>query len=311
LSLEILKPLSNELILIKHLSRRLKIGDDCACIPFQGKTLLLTVDTSAEGIHFDQSFLSPQQIGYRALACAISDIAAMAGSPLYALIALSIGETADLEFIDSLYSGMQEITSNFSVEIVGGDTISGEKLVISATIVGEAERPVLRSGAKEGELIGVSGRLGGARRGLILLKEDVAGQENLKKRYISPVPRIEEGKRLSSYVSSMIDISDGLLIDLYRLSEASKKGMQIEKERIPVETGATLEDALSGGDDYELLFTIPSEHREKIKGLGGCIIGRVIEAKGIFLDGEKIEPKGYDHFAQMPNQCQILKYALC
>jgi thiamine-monophosphate kinase len=288
--------LSGELGLIAFLSKRLKIGDDCAYIPFQGKTLLLTVDTSAEGIHFDQSFLSPHEIGYRSLACAISDIAAMAGSPLYALIALSIRETADLEFIDSLYSGMEGAASDFSAEIVGGDTIYGEKLVISVTIVGEAERPVLRSGAKEGELIGVTGSLGGARRGLILLKEDVAGHENLKKRYISPVPRIEEGKRLSSYVSSMIDISDGLLIDLYRLSEASKKGMQIEKERIPIETGATLEDALSGGDDYELLFTIPSEHREKIEGLGGHIIGRVIEAKGIFLDGEKVEPKGYDHF---------------
>ncbi|MDI6752674.1 MAG: AIR synthase related protein, partial [bacterium] len=97
--------ISSELGLIEHLSKRLKIGDDCACIPFSSKTLLLTVDTSAEGIHFDQSLLSPYQIGYRALACAISDIAAMGGLPLYALIALSIPETSDLEFIDSLYSG--------------------------------------------------------------------------------------------------------------------------------------------------------------------------------------------------------------
>ncbi|MEK9150109.1 MAG: AIR synthase related protein, partial [Candidatus Desantisbacteria bacterium] len=104
-----------ELGLIEHLSKRLKIGDDCAVIPFSGKNLLLTVDTSAEGIHFD-TFLSPDQIGYRALACAISDIAAMGGIPLYALIALSIPEISDLEFIDSLYSGMEEIASGLSIE---------------------------------------------------------------------------------------------------------------------------------------------------------------------------------------------------
>jgi len=291
--------LCGELGLIEHLSKRLKIGDDCACIPFSGKTLLLTVDTSCEGIHFDQSFLSPYQIGYRALACAISDIAAMGGLPLYALIALSIPKTTDLEFIDSLYSGMCEIASAFSIEIVGGDTVSSEKLAISATIVGEAERPVLRSGAKVSELIGVSGKLGGARRGLILLKEKVPGQENLKKRYSLPYPRIEEGKRLSAYVSSLIDISDGLLIDLHRLSLASKKGMQMEKGKIPIDDGATLEDALTGGDDYELLFTFPEEYRKKIEEIGGYVIGRVTEARGVFLDGRETEPKGYDHFQKI------------
>ena len=288
--------LCGELGLIAHLSKRLKIGDDCACVPFSGKTLLLTVDASAEGIHFDQSFLSPYQIGYRALACAISDIAAMGGLPLYALISLSIPKTSDLEFIDSLYSGMEEIASGLSIEIVGGDTISSEKLAISVTIVGEAEKPVPRSGAEQGELIGVSGRLGGARRGLILLKERVPGQERLKKRYISPYPRIEEGRRLSPYISSMIDISDGLLIDLHRLSEASKKGMQMEKGKIPIDDGATLEDALTGGDDYELLFTFPEEYREKIEEIGGYVIGRVTEIGGVFLDDREIEPKGYDHF---------------
>jgi thiamine-monophosphate kinase len=281
---------------LTRLAKRLNIGDDAAILPFIDKDILLCCDTSVEGLHFDQRFFSPCQIGYRAIACAVSDIAAMGGLPLYALIAISLPPSIDIDLVDELYSGIYDLAESFNIKIVGGDTTASDRIVITATILGEAKRPVKRSGARPGDLIGVTGRLGGASAGLRFLREGVAGAGHLKMRYLAPVPRIEEGRRISLYATSMIDISDGLIMDLFHLSISNKKGVAIERERIPVADGADVEDALYGGDDYELLFTFKSESLSEIEGVGATVIGEVIDGEGVFLDGKEAEIRGYNHF---------------
>ncbi|MEW6007610.1 MAG: thiamine-phosphate kinase [bacterium] len=281
-----------EFCLISNLKKTLPIGEDAYIILQEDKSLLFCCDTSVEGRHFLPSLSSFYEIGYRSCASCISDIAAMGGNPLYCLIALGVPGDYELSVIEKLYSGIKDISAGFDMKIVGGDTIELEKLIITVSILGEAKKPITRYGSKPGDVIGVTGRLGGAKKGLDVLKEGLQGFENLKKRYLLPMPRIKEGLVLSNFATSMIDISDGLIMDLHHFSTSSNNGMSIKKRLIPIEEGASFEDAFYS-DDYELLFTFPS----KIPlPEFATIIGEVIDEKGVFLDGERIEIKGYEHF---------------
>ncbi|MEW6102279.1 MAG: thiamine-phosphate kinase [bacterium] len=281
--------------LIKNLKKTLPIGDDAYIVPQKEKNLLFCCDTSIEGTHFSLDFSSFYEIGYRACASSISDIAAMGGIPFYALIALGVPRDYELSAIFKIYSGMKDIAAGFDMKIVGGDTIESEKLIITVSILGSAEKPITRVGSKPGDLIGVTGRLGGAKKGLQILKEGLQGFENLKKRYLLPSPRIKEGLILKDFATSMIDISDGLMMDLYHLSTSSNNGMSIKKRLIPIEDGADFSDCFYS-DDYELLATFPT--KTTIPSFI-TIIGEVISKKGVFLDGERIETKGYEHFREI------------
>ncbi len=216
----------------------------------------------------------------------------MGGIPLYALIALGVPKDYELSTISKLYSGMQDIANFFNMKIVGGDTIESDRLIITVSILGGGEKPIRRNTSKIGDLIGVTGKLGSSKKGLQVLKEKWQGFENLKKKYLMPIPRIKEGLILKEFATSMIDISDGLLMDLENLSTSSNNGMSIQRDLIPIEDGADFEDVFYS-DDYELLFTYPVE---KTLPEFATIIGEVVSEKGIFLDGERIEPKGYEHF---------------
>jgi len=264
--------------------------DDAYIISKKDKKLLFCCDTSISGRHFDLGLSSFYEIGYRACATSLSDIAAMGGIPLYGLIALGIPGDYETSSVRELYSGIKEMGDLFDMKIVGGDTIESERLIITVSILGEAEKPITRGGSRPGDLIGVTGMLGGARAGLKALMEKKEGFDRIKKRYLMPYPRIKEGLILKEFATSMIDISDGLIMDLYHLSLASSNGMSIKSGLIPIENGASFEDVFIS-DDYELLFTFPEN-----KKIEGFVIGEVIEEKGVFLDGCPISPKGYEHF---------------
>jgi thiamine-monophosphate kinase len=230
-------------------------GDDCAVLRGEGKNhfLLFKTDAVVEGVHFSRE-AKPEWIGRKALARALSDLAAMgASSPLAAVVTLGIPADESVRRLRAIYRGMERTANRYKVNLVGGETTRARQLFLSVALLGECRghRPVLRSGAKAGDLIFVTGRLGAtqARRHLVF------------------EPRLAEGCWLARHgiASSMMDLSDGLGADLPRLAEASKVDFQLDPKAIPLARGATLEMALNDGEDYELLFTTSPSHAKTLK----------------------------------------------
>ena len=297
------KSILSEIDLVARIARMVKypssvfrgIGDDAAVIKYtQDKYLLFTADMLIEGVDFTAK-ASPRDLGYKALGCSLSDIAAMAGIPRFALVSLGLPkERSRPEFIDGFYKGLLSLGRRFKVSIVGGDLSVCEKLVIDVCMVGEVKknRLALRSGAKTGDVIFVSGSLGGSIYG----------------RHLKFIPRIKEAGYLSSNykINSMMDISDGLSLDLFRLACASSKGAVIYEGLIPVSGDAKSPDeALYMGEDLELLFTMPKKEAGRLlrnKGRFFKAIGEITDKrfglKIITRDGKekRLEPKGYQHF---------------
>jgi len=288
------------------------IGDDTAVIRMGDKNLLVTADMMLEGVHFELSLITPFQLGYKLLAINISDIHAMGGVPSYFFMSLGLPKSTANRFIKELYSGIIKIAERYDIKIVGGDTCrSGSGLVLSGTLIGYGERIIKRSGARVGDMIYVTGTLGDSSAGLYLLKRrkkkiydfsSGSAEVNLIKRHLLPEPvSISESKG----ISAMIDISDGLLIDLWRMCDESRVGAVIYKERIPI--SEELKEissrfgldpysyALKGGEDYVLLFTSPEESRKD-----AYCIGEIVRRGRYIIDerGKKIRmtPEGYDHF---------------
>lgn len=224
------------------------IGDDTAVIRWGGgKYLLFTCDMLIEDIHFRKRAASPFAIGWKALARNLSDIAAMGGVARYALISVGIDPSMPVSFACGIFDGINELAKRFKVNIVGGDTVKSKKLVIDVSVIGEVEKKhlALRDGAREGDAIFVTGFLGGS----------------IKGKHLDFIPRLAEARSLvkNFKVNSMIDISDGLFLDLGRMLEASKAGAIIYEDLIPVSSqAASFKDAVSGGEDFELLFTMPA-----------------------------------------------------
>ncbi len=286
----------------------LGIGDDCAAFrPSPGCETLSTSDMLVEGVHFRLSQGLPA-VGYKSMAANISDILACGGKPLYALAAVGLPEKGAMRTALSLYSGMRKCADKFGVRIIGGDTVRSDKLVISITAIGEAAggKTVTRSGAKPGDYIIVSGELG---NGSAALKKNKAWLPPLR-------PELSFELCGRSLVSSMIDISDGLSSELYHLCEESGTGALIYEELVPVSKAAlnisggirrrALSAAFSGGEDYELLFTVPAEFLGTALKLGRrhaklSVLGRMLPARqGVKLFGSgkmKVLPRGgYDAF---------------
>ena len=299
------------------------IGDDAAVLKLSSPhCLLVTTDLLLEGIHFDLSFTDFYSLGWKSAAVNLSDIAAMGGVPRFCLSALGIPDGISVEQITDFYRGFNAVLKVHSASLVGGDTSASKKdLFISITAIGEAGRSEIltRAGARPGDRIFVTGTLGDSAAGLELLKagrrRQAAGGRHLIQRHLRPIPRVSEGRKmaLSGCVSAMIDISDGLSSDLSHICRQSGVGAEINKERIPLSeplrqsrtlTKPVIHYALSGGEDYELLFTVPSAKLKKIKALGLDVteIGITTSGKTVSLiDSGGKKPflaSGYDHFAE-------------
>jgi thiamine-monophosphate kinase len=288
------------------------IGDDAAVIKTTAQKTLITSDMMIEGVHFDLAFTTFHQLGYKLLAINISDIFAMGGNPEYFLVSLGIPKTYKSRDIDELYSGIQKIAGKFGIAVVGGDTCASRQgLVLSGTLTGSANKVITRTGAKQGDGIFVTNTLGDSAAGLQLLKKGgrkvykfspAAPRLRLVKSHLMPEP--SPLKSLSG-ITSMIDISDGLLMDLSRICDESKVGAVIHKDSIPVsgELRAAAKSlnkdpltfALKGGEDYVLLFTA----RPGIK-TDAFRIGEIIRRGRFIADsaGKKtpFKAEGYEHF---------------
>ena len=290
---------------LKHSSSVLGVGDDAAKLNYGGTDVLVTTDMLLEGVHFDLTYVPLKHLGYKAAVVNFSDIYAMNGIPRQITVSLGISRRFTVEHIDALYSGIRLACEIYGVDIVGGDTCSSRQgLVISITCIGEGKsgKVVTRSGAKDTDLVCVSGDFGAAYMGLQLLeREKVAsagqkdfvpkfeGKEYLVERQLKPEARRDIVEMLDAQgivPTSMIDVSDGLSSELMHICKASDVGCRIYEDRIPIDyqTAVMSEElgmnlvtaALNGGEDYELLFTVPlTEHEKVSKILGVKVIGYI------------------------------------
>jgi thiamine-monophosphate kinase len=299
----------------------LGIGDDAALVEVApGQELILTTDMSIEGVHFLPDLHPPEAVGHRALARSLSDIAAMGGTPRYALISLAVSRHASRAWIEGFFQGLLALARRFGVAVIGGDTaVVGGPTAVDAIVAGEIPRgrALRRSGARPGDLIFVSGRLGLAALGLRLLQSHSGRGKHAAaaaiRAHLFPHPQCALGQFLSEHglASALMDLSDGLSIDLKRLCDASGVGACLLADRIPApplpDAADALALALDGGEDYQLLFTVPSAKRAQVPPRFGKIplhcIGEIQAPRHLHLltpDGRTrpLKPHGYDHFAQ-------------
>ncbi|MDD5839551.1 MAG: thiamine-phosphate kinase [Bacteroidales bacterium] len=300
------------------------VGDDAAVLDYGERDVLVTTDLLLEGVHFDLTYVPLKHLGYKAAVVNISDICAMGGTPRQLTVSLGISQRFTVEHIDELYAGIRLACERYGTDIVGGDTTASRQgLVISITCIGDVEKDkaILRSGARVNDLICVSGNLGAAYMGLQLLERekavskgmkdfqpDFAGKEYIIERQLKPEPRVDivtELRKAGIQPTSMMDVSDGLSSELLHICRRSKVGCRIYEERIPIEyqTAAMAEElnmnlvtaALNGGEDYELLFTVPLHDKDRVAALRDVhVIGYICDAdKGcamITRDGESEIP---------------------
>ena len=295
-------------------------GDDAAVVRPGSGELVLTTDAMVDGVHFLIDRTTPRDLGYKAIAVNVSDIAAMAGSPRFALCALTLTDAIDAAWVVELAGGMRECCDEFALSLVGGNLSRGRELSIVVSVTGEVGpgRAVSRHGARPGDRVVVTGSLGGAAAGLRVSSQRSWSQDerDALRRSMRPVPRVGEAAILSAHgVTSMMDVSDGLALDLSRLCRASEVGARIEIARLPVHAAATVTEALGGGEDYELLATLPNAEaveaaRTELRdGFGVSLseIGDIIGAEGpektaalVAVDEDGTERpvtiEGWDHF---------------
>lgn len=268
---------------------KVSAGDDCAIVETDGQPQLLKTDCIIEGIHF-LSDADPRWIGWKAMCRPISDIAAMGGMPLDALITLAIRPDAEFAWLKRVYGGVQAAARAYGLNLVGGETTkSPGPVFISVAMTGRAADSmfVLRSGGKAGDYLYVTGKLGGS----------------IRRKHLRFRPRVAEAQWLVNRFSihAMIDLSDGLASDLPRLARASKLGFEIDLSTLPLNRGATVQNGLQDGEDYELLFAVAPNERIRLEKewraefgkLPLTAIGRLVEKGRTRFDG-----KGYDHFAR-------------
>ncbi len=299
----------------------LGIGDDAAVWHSDAPTQLATVDSFIQDVHFLLAVTPWNELGWKALAINLSDIAAMGGTPEYALVSLALPDHVEVDDVVALYQGMIELAQQFGVAIAGGDTSSAPLVTITTTVFGSARNHthiLTRSAAAVGDKVAVTGYLGAAAAGLEMLAKrlrfDSETAACLKKAFLHPYPRIAEGQLLIDHgVKAAIDISDGLISDLGHICQASRAGALIEVDRVPIQptVRANFGDralglALSGGEDYELLFAASGEVVDKISAKAQCpitVIGEIVADKAnqvTLVDGKgnpvNIPKKGWEHF---------------
>lgn len=296
------------------------IGDDAAVLRAPAGTILFSADLLVEGVHFDLAFTSPADLGWKAIAVNASDIAAMAGTPRRALVCLGVRPGLDVEFLDGLYRGMRECCDRYGLAVTGGDLSRAAELVVSVAIIGNpaGRRVVERRGARVGDAVCVTGRLGAAAAGLALLRAGSPQRPDLLEAHLRPVPRVAEAQVLRRFLpSAMVDVSDGFAADLGHLCTASGVGVSVDAARLPLIDAAglpvaldPLSLALSGGEDYELCFTVAAERAEAAaaavlaaSGTPVHLVGEITPpGEGLVLmrdgDAGPLTPEGWDHFSR-------------
>ncbi len=299
------------------------IGDDAAAFMTAPDQLtLITTDLLVERIHFLREAISGFDLGYKSLAVNLSDIAAMGGVPMYAVVSLALPPDTEVADVRALYQGMIELAQRFGVAIVGGDTCRAPLVSITVTVLGSAKdkdgRMLTRSAARPGEKIAVTGALGASAAGMEMLDKklelDAESGGRLRRAFLQPEPRVAEGQRLVALgVKAAIDISDGLISDLKHICDSSGVGARVEMERIPIAPAVrahfsdrALELATTGGEDYELLFTASEPVIETVKAKLSCpvtVIGEVVAEKPgsvVMVDKHggllSLTKTGWEHF---------------
>jgi thiamine-monophosphate kinase len=299
------------------------LGDDAAVLTFAG-SVVATCDIQVEGVHFTWALCAPGDVGWRAVAVNLSDLAAMGGTPRFVLISMALPPETPVGVVENLYRGVAEISASHAVVVAGGNLSSTSgPLVIDVTALGDAGRPLRRAGARPGDRVWVTGEVGKAAAGRFLAGHPgtgVPGRDALVAAYRRPTPRVEAGRLLGGAreVSAMIDTSDGTAIDLLHVVEASRAGVRLDAQRLPVQQGliGAAQEAgcdpaawmLEGGEDYELVFTAAQEFDAQAPGLASRLavpltcIGEILpQAEGRWIldrDGHRrpLEPQGWDHF---------------
>jgi thiamine-monophosphate kinase len=296
------------------------IGDDAAVWQGENYLQLATTDSLVEGVHFDPGTVSWEEIGYKAIAVNLSDIAAMGGTPEYCLVSLALPGETDVDDVKQLYYGMSGIADQFGTAIAGGNVSSAREVMITVTIFGilKGSSALTRSGARVGDKIAITGYTGLSAAWVKMMKTvlplDMESAALLRQAHLKPVPRIEEGRNLLKYgVKAAIDISDGLIADLTHICEASKVGAVLHEDLVPVHP--VLETyfpddryqlVFTGGEDYELLFTAPDDIMKDVERNVSCPVHPVGEITGevdehvIIIDGKgsrvRFRKSGWAHF---------------
>lgn len=320
---------------LKNTSSLLGVGDDAAIMNYGDKDVLVTTDLLLEGIHFDLRYVPLKHLGYKSAIVNFSDIYAMGGTPRQITVSLGVSSRFSVEHIDTLYEGIRAACDFYGVDLVGGDTsASVTGLVISITCLGDCEKgkEIRRDGAKPTDLICVSGDLGAAYMGLQLLERenrvsaqagkefqpDFAGKEYILERQLKPEARRDIVRALAEegiHPTSMMDVSDGLSSELLHICRNSKVGCRVYEDRIPVDyqTALMAEElnmnlitaAMNGGEDYELLFTVPLTDHDKVENVKGVkIIGYVTQpdlgCAMITRDGQEfpLKAQGWNAFTE-------------
>ena len=321
-----------------HGGLRLGIGDDCALLRLgAGEVLAMTTDLSISGRHFRLDWQTPESIGHRTLARGLSDLAAMGARPVAAFLSLGLPKElvqnakgrepwpSKKNWFDRFFNGFFALANAFQTPLAGGDLAESPMAVADVVLVGAVRRgkALLRSGARPGDLLYVTGTLGGAAAGLARLAELAGGDrkgrsgppripaklQSLLAPLLSPQPRIAQGLWLAQHglASAAIDLSDGLSTDLAHLCEESRVAAEVDAVALPVHSGATLEQALHGGEDYELLFAATPEARvpRSIAGVSVTCIGRIVRPRKdrpalalVTVNGTRpLAPRGWEHFS--------------
>jgi thiamine-monophosphate kinase len=291
------------------------IGDDGAVVEMPRGRYVFVQDTVVEHVHFEFAFMDARAVGKKALYVNVSDIFSMGALPLYFLVTIGIPASMSYRNIKDLYAGMMQVAREFGVSLLGGDTsATTSDFFIDVSVVGEliTDQYLGRDGAAEGDLIGVTGYLGESAYGLHLLKNGLMRKKSrFIERYVNPKPPYRVWRELidRKIPSGMMDISDGLIIDLERMMKESRKGAYLYFEHLPIPRELVRQKmeslALSGGEDYQFLFSFPPAKLAAVeelrqKGLPVSVIGRVVKGRGVrlFRNGNLIpvKSKGYEHF---------------
>jgi thiamine-monophosphate kinase len=300
------------------------IGDDCAAYLAGNEIQLATVDSLVQDVHFSFSYTSWRELGWKSVAVNLSDIAAMGGSPRYALVSLGLPSDTRVDDVVALYRGMFDIADKFGLIIVGGDTVSSPVVFVSVTVIGsggiDKNKMLRRSAAKLGDRIAVTNSLGASAGGLAMLQKGLKFKpsisKQLKQAHVMPNPRVFEGQLLvAKGVRCGMDISDGLIGDLQHICTESKVGARVNADSVPVNPAVKtgfgqrgLEMALTGGEDYELLFTANPAVMKKVQKTAACpitVVGEITAEKAgkvTLIDNNgkpcSVKKTGWDHFSK-------------
>lgn len=283
-------------------------GDDCALLPVGGRLLAVSTDVSVEGVHFRADWLTLEEIGWRATAAALSDLAAEGADPHGVLVALGCPRAATDADAAALMKGAGLAAEGMGTQVVGGDLTSAPSWTVAVTVFGTAVRPVTRAGGRPGDVLYVTGEVGGASAALHAWLAGRTPEPLARERFARPMPRIAAGRVLAQTATAMLDLSDGLAADVRHLAAASNCAAEIELERVPISAGVAEEAgaagktpeafAAEGGEDYELLVALPADAAPPLLDVRLTQVGRLVAGTGVTftLRGARVTLQGFQHF---------------